>query len=139
MTRPPDSRFAPVARKRVDCTPSPSAPPGHQETTMSANRRGFLHLLLPLPVVGPFLGWLAPSLRAAPLPRDVYKELGVRSLINAAGTYTALGGSVMRPETVEAMARAARQFVPLIDLQEAVGRKIAALIGCEAALVSAGA
>jgi L-seryl-tRNA(Ser) seleniumtransferase len=107
---------------------------------MSANRRGFLHALLALPVVGPVLGRLAPSLRAAaPARRDVYKDLGVRPLINAAGTYTALGGSLMRPEVVEAMAAAARQFVPLIELQEAVGRKIAALVGCDAALVSAGA
>jgi L-seryl-tRNA(Ser) seleniumtransferase len=107
---------------------------------MAANRRGFMHLLLSLPIVGDTLTWLSPSLRAAPLvPRDVYKELGVRPLINAAGTYTALGGSLMPPQVVEAMASAARQFVPLGDLQEAVGRKIAALIGCEAAVVTAGA
>jgi L-seryl-tRNA(Ser) seleniumtransferase len=107
---------------------------------MSSNRRGFLHLLSLLPVVGNALGWLAPSLRAAtPALRDVYKELGVRPLINAAGTYTALGGSLLRPEVVEAMRAAAQHFVPLIELQEAIGRKIAASIGCEAALVSAGA
>jgi L-seryl-tRNA(Ser) seleniumtransferase len=69
----------------------------------------------------------------------VYAELGIPTLINAAGTYTALGGSLMRPEVVEAMAAAARHFVPLGDLQQAVGRKIAALIGCEAALVTSGA
>jgi L-seryl-tRNA(Ser) seleniumtransferase len=65
--------------------------------------------------------------------------VGVKPLVNAAGTYTALGGSLMRPEVVEAMGSAARQFVPLVDLQQAVGRKIAALVGCEAALVSSGA
>ncbi len=107
---------------------------------MSANRRGFFRSLLSLPLVGTALGWLSPARAAAgPAPRDVYKELGVRPLINAAGTYTALGGSLMRPEVVEAMAAAARQFVPLVDLQQAVGRKIAALLGCEAALVTSGA
>jgi L-seryl-tRNA(Ser) seleniumtransferase len=105
---------------------------------MSANRRGFFHLLLSLPVLGNALGWLAPA-RAAPAGRDVYKELGIKPLVNAAGTYTTLGGSLMRPEVVEAMASAARHFVPLVDLQEAVGRKIAGLIGCESALVTAGA
>jgi L-seryl-tRNA(Ser) seleniumtransferase len=107
---------------------------------MSANRRGFIQLLLSLPVVGSALGWLSPSLRAALAGvRDVYKELGIKPLINAAGTYTALGGSLMPPEVVAAMASAARQFVPLVDLQEIVGRKIASLIGCDAAMVTAGA
>jgi L-seryl-tRNA(Ser) seleniumtransferase len=107
---------------------------------MSANRRGFIHLLLSLPIVGHALGWLSPSLRAAPGgSRDVYVELGVKPLVNAAGTYTTLGGSLMPPEVVAAMASAARQFVPLGDLQETVGRKIAALIGCDAAMVTAGA
>jgi L-seryl-tRNA(Ser) seleniumtransferase len=40
---------------------------------------------------------------------------------------------------VEAMTAAARAFVPLTDLQEAVGRQIASLVGCEAAMVTAGA
>src|SRR5947209_17241964 len=106
---------------------------------MSANRRGFCHFLLSLPLVGGALARLSPLRAAAPPAPDVYKELGVKPLINAAGTYTTLGGSLMRPEVVEAMASAARQFVPLVDLQQAVGRKIAALIGCEAAMVTAGA
>jgi len=106
---------------------------------MSTDRRSFLGALVGLPVVGTALSWLVPSLRAAPAVRDVYKELGVHPLLNAAGTYTALGGSCMRPEVVEAMAAAAKQFVPLLDLQGAVGRKIATLIGCEAAMVTSGA
>ena len=48
--------------------------------------------------------------------RDVIKELGVRSFINAAGTFTALTGSLMRPEVVQAMQVAARKFVQLDDL-----------------------
>src|SRR5947209_4559071 len=107
---------------------------------MSANRRGFFQALLSLPIVGDVMGWLSPGRAAAPpTRRDVYRELGVKSLINAAGTYTTLGGSLMRPEVVEAMASAARQFVPLVELQQAVGRKIATLLGCEAAMVTAGA
>jgi uncharacterized pyridoxal phosphate-dependent enzyme len=104
-----------------------------------ASRRGFLQVLAAVPGVGALLGWLAPSLVAASARRDVYGELGVRPVINAAGTYTALGGSLMPPEVVDAMAAAARHFVDLVELQRAVGKSLAEMIGCEAALVTAGA
>ena len=70
---------------------------------------------------------------------ESYRALGVRPLINAAGTYTTLTGSVIAPEVRDAMAEASRYFVPLIDLQLAVGERIAKLIGVEAAMVSCGA
>src|SRR5262245_35153518 len=91
-----------------------------------------------LPLVGSILNWFAPVGAAAPA-RDIYKELGVRPLINAAGTYTALGGSLMPREVVAAMESAASQYVNLLELHEAAGKRIAALVGCEAALVTAGA
>jgi L-seryl-tRNA(Ser) seleniumtransferase len=107
---------------------------------MSPNRRGFIQALLCLPGVGPLLERLAPSLQAAgPDGRDVYQELGVRPLINAAGTYTMLGGSLLRPEVMEAMQSASRQFVNIVELHQAVGKRIAERVGCEAALVTAGA
>ena len=40
-----------------------------------------------------------------------YDSLGVEPIINAIGTFTRLGGSLMPPEVVEAMGKAARQFV----------------------------
>jgi L-seryl-tRNA(Ser) seleniumtransferase len=70
--------------------------------------------------------------------RDVIQELAVRSFINAAGTFTALTGSLMRPEAVAAMQVAARQYVKLEELQDAVGRRIAELLHCQSALVTAG-
>ena len=66
------------------------------------------------------------------------EELGVRSFINAAGTFTALTGSLMRPEAVAAMQVASRKFVRLEDLRDAVGKRIAELLHCPAALVTAG-
>jgi L-seryl-tRNA(Ser) seleniumtransferase len=60
-------------------------------------------------------------------------------VINAAGTLTVLGGSLMPPEVAEAWADAARHFVDLPDLQNKVGARIAELIGVEAALVTTGA
>ena len=42
-----------------------------------------------------------------------YEELGLRTVINASGTLTRLGGSRMAPETLAAMAEAAAGFVPV--------------------------
>ena len=47
--------------------------------------------------------------------------------------------SLMPAEVVKAMEAAARCFVRLDELHDAVGRRIAALLRCEAAMVSAGA
>jgi len=69
----------------------------------------------------------------------VYKRLGVRPLINAAGTYTALSACTMPREVVQAMEEASRSHVAIDELHEAVGKRIAALTGAEAALVTAGA
>jgi L-seryl-tRNA(Ser) seleniumtransferase len=71
--------------------------------------------------------------------RDVLGELGVRTFINAAGTYTMLTASLMLPEVVEAIQAASKHFVNIVELQDAVGAKIAALIGAEAAMVTSGA
>jgi len=76
----------------------------------------------------------------APLGRgSVYSRLGIRPLINAAGTYTVLSASTMPKEVAEAMQEAARFHVSIPELHEAVGKRIASLVGAEAALVTAGA
>ncbi len=77
-------------------------------------------------------------LSASPEALDVYKDLGVRPFINAAGTYTALSASIVPPEVRKAMEDASRHFVSIPELQEAAGRRIASLVGAEAALVTAG-
>lgn len=70
---------------------------------------------------------------------NVYRQLGVQPLVNGAGTVTRLGGSRMAPEVLAAMAAAAESFVRLDELHAAVGQRIAALTGAEAALVTTGA
>lgn len=70
---------------------------------------------------------------------DVYAALGVQPVINAGGTFTNLGGSLMPPEVTRAWLAAAQNFVDLAVLQDKVGDKIAKLIGVEAAIVSTGA
>jgi L-seryl-tRNA(Ser) seleniumtransferase len=68
-----------------------------------------------------------------------YEVLGVKPVINAIGTVTVLGGSVMPPEVVAAWAEASKHFVDLVDLQDKVAARIAKLLGAESALVTTGA
>ena len=69
---------------------------------------------------------------------DVYTSIGVRPLINARGTFTIISGSTMLPEVRAAMDAAARQYVHLDELAEAVGARLAALTGAEWGLVTNG-
>jgi len=101
-------------------------------------RRSFIESLSTLPLVGGFLGGAAPA-AAAPATRDYFKELGVRPFINAAGTYTDMTASLMPPEVMAAINYASKQFVPLTELHDRVGERIATLVKAEAAMVSAGA
>ena len=102
-----------------------------------STRRNFLQAMSSLPLVGGFFSTSIAAPKTA--GRDYFKELGVRPFINAAGTYTTLTASLMHPETVAAINYASKVFVPLNDLQEAAGKRIAELIGCEAAMVTSGA
>ncbi|MFN2133324.1 MAG: aminotransferase class V-fold PLP-dependent enzyme [Anaerolineae bacterium] len=70
---------------------------------------------------------------------NVYEELGLETVINAAGTLTKLGGSVMPTEVVQAMVDASHDFVDMGELHLAAGRRIAELTGVEAAHICAGA
>ncbi|HZJ58288.1 MAG TPA: aminotransferase class V-fold PLP-dependent enzyme [Clostridia bacterium] len=69
----------------------------------------------------------------------IYDELGVKCIINGAATLTALGGSIMPPEVLEAMTEASKSYVPIIELQHKVGAQIAKWTNNEAAMVSNGA
>ncbi|MCX2727592.1 aminotransferase class V-fold PLP-dependent enzyme [Thermomicrobium sp. 4228-Ro] len=68
-----------------------------------------------------------------------YERLGVRRVINADARLTRLGGSIMPPEVLQAMHEAAGWYVDLVELQRAVGRRLAELTNNEAAYVTAGA
>jgi len=69
---------------------------------------------------------------------SIYEELGIRRLINGNATLTALGGSLMPPEVVQAMVEASQAFVDLHELQRRVGEEIARLTHNEAAYVTCG-
>ncbi len=70
---------------------------------------------------------------------SIYKELGIRTVINGNATLTRLGGSIMPPEVVKAMEEASKHFVDIIALQKRIGEEIAKLTHNEAAYVSCGA
>jgi D-glucosaminate-6-phosphate ammonia-lyase len=69
----------------------------------------------------------------------IYDELGLRTVINASGTLTRLGGSRMAPEVLAAMAEAAASFVPIDELQARAGEIIAEITGAESGYVVTGA
>jgi L-seryl-tRNA(Ser) seleniumtransferase len=70
---------------------------------------------------------------------DIYSKLGIKKLINAEGTLTSLGGSVMDPAVLEAMAEASKYFVDLNELLQKSGEYVANLLDVEAAYITCGA
>ena len=106
------------------------------------SRRRFLESLSSLPIVGGLVAagvMPAAASAAARGRRDLLRELGVRPFINAAGTYTAMTASLMPEEVVDAIVYASRHYVMLDELHDKVGVRIAALLKCEAAMVTSGA
>lgn len=98
-----------------------------------------------MPVMGGLVGTglLTPQLMKAavaePAERNFFKELGLRTFINAAGTYTSMTGSLMPKEVTSAIVYGATEYVDLDQLHDKVGERIAELLGCEYATVSSGA
>ncbi|CAG4994375.1 D-glucosaminate-6-phosphate ammonia lyase [Dyadobacter sp. CECT 9275] len=106
------------------------------------NRRDLIKHLSSLPLLGGVLGEnslnpLASAATKVPV-RNLAKELGIRTFINAAGTYTAMTGSLMQDEVVATIQGAAQEFMMLDEVQTKVGEKIAALTHAESAVVTAG-
>lgn len=95
------------------------------------NRRRLLQSGIALP--------LAAQAAPAPSTTHIYKKLGLRTFINAYGTLTTLGGTLMEPEVKRVMEEASQHFVAIHDLQKAAGARLAELTGAEAAFVTAGA
>lgn len=108
------------------------------------NRRTLIKRLSAMPLLGGIFGStaLSSTLSAAPVTavasRNLLKELGVRTFINAAGTYTAMTGSLMDDDAVETIRASSKEFVMLDEVQTKVGEKIAALTHAESAVVTAG-
>lgn len=109
------------------------------------NRRKLLKSITALPFVGSFVGIQELSAQTSvtktvgtALERDFFKELGLRTFINAAGTYTSMTGCLMPKEVTDAIGYGATEYVNLDDLQDKVGERIAELLYCEYATVTSG-
>lgn len=107
------------------------------------SRRKLIKHLSSVPILGGLIGGGMPlTATAAPLTvakRDLFKELGVRTFINAAGTLTYMTGSLMHDEVLDAINYGAKEFCLLDEIQDKVGEKIAALTHAESAVVTSGA
>ena len=104
-------------------------------------RRDLLKYASMLPIGTGVAAGLIPTKAFAKTPaakRDILKELGIRTFVNAAGTYTAMTASLMHDEVVETIKQGAKKFAMLDEVQDKVGEKIAELCHAEAATVTAG-
>ena len=69
----------------------------------------------------------------------ILDDLGVHRIINGMGWITVVGGSIMPPPVVRAMAEAVNFYVDIHELNVTAGKVIARYTGAEAGLVVAGA
>jgi len=117
---------------------------------LSSSRRGFFGIVaslagsLALPLKGFGARPADPAVKLAGFGQsgNPYDELGVPTVINAEGTMTMLGGSLIRPEVAAVMAQAAHHFVSIPALEAAGGKRIAQMLKLPqgySALVTSGA
>src|SRR5690349_10634381 len=108
-----------------------------------SNRRGFMKLLAASPLLAQIAAkdLYAKSAAVLGLPSqdNVYTRLGLKTVINCRGTWTYLSGSLEFPEVRAAQIEAGKHFVNMVELQHAVGKKLAELTGAESGMVTSGA
>jgi L-seryl-tRNA(Ser) seleniumtransferase len=108
-------------------------------------RRDLLKGLSVLPLAGGILsvesaaGAELKAVATTAVKRDLFKELGIRTFINARATLTMMTGSLMQDEVIDAINNSSRRYCMLDELQDKVGAKIAELCHAEAATVTSGA
>ena len=87
--------------------------------------------------LGPLASQLSPTQDAVAAVKaggSIYEELGVRTLINGQGVVTFYSCTLMPPEAHRAMERASEHYVEIVELQRAVGARLAKFVGTEAAM-----
>lgn len=105
-------------------------------------RRDIIKSLSALPFAGSIFASIVPSKKAKAEPlakRDLLKELGVRTFINARGTITFMTGSLMHDYVLDAIKNSSKEYCMLDELQDKVGERIAKMAHAEAATVTSGA
>ena len=108
-------------------------------------RREIIKLLSAAPIAGGILGSTLPyqsgfaeETKKNISNRNLFKELGIKTFINADCTCTNLTASLMPEEVLNTISNGAQEFALLDDIQDKVGEKIATLCHAEAATVTAG-
>src|SRR6266480_1927517 len=109
----------------------------------NSGRRSFMKMFAAAPLLTQIaardLYAEAASAVGRDLRQNVYSRLGVKTVINCRGTWTYLSGSLEFPEVRQAQVEAAQHFVNMLDLQRAVGRRLAELTGAESGIITSGA
>src|SRR5271165_1791912 len=109
----------------------------------TSGRRSFIKLLAAAPLLSQIAVRELYAQAATAVGKDprqnVYTRLGVKTVINCRGTWTYLSGSLEFPEVREAQAEAGQYFVNMLELQRAVGRRLAELTGAESGIITSGA
>jgi L-seryl-tRNA(Ser) seleniumtransferase len=109
----------------------------------NSSRRSFVKLIAATPLLTQIAMRDLYAQAAAAVGKDprenVYTRLGVKTVINCRGTWTYLSGSLEFPEVRQAQIEAAQHFVNILELQRAVGRRLAELTGAESGIVTSGA
>ncbi len=111
--------------------------------TLNSSRRSFMKWVAAAPLLSQIavsdLYAKAASAVGKDLRQNVYTRLGVKTVINCRGTWTYLSGSLEFPEVREAQIEASQYFVNMLDLQHAIGRRLAELTGAEFGMITSGA
>ena len=108
-------------------------------------RRDLIKGLSVLPLAGGILsvesatGAEVKAVVTTGVKRDLFKELGIRTFINARATLTLMTGSLMQDEVIDAINNSSKRYCMLDEVQDKVGEKIAELCHAEAATVTSGA
>jgi L-seryl-tRNA(Ser) seleniumtransferase len=80
----------------------------------------------------------ASAARGQPAAPDVYTRVGVRPFINLTAAVTINGGLLTKPDVKKAMEEASYFSVNIDELMEGVGKRLAEIMQCEAAIVTSG-
>jgi len=113
--------------------------------SINMKRREIIKILSVSPILGggilsasQFQKAIAETAKISIPGRDLFKELGLKTFINASCVCTRLTASLMPQEVTQAITKGAEEFVLLNDVLDKVGEKIAELCHAEAATVTAG-
>src|SRR6266568_8022545 len=109
----------------------------------NSSRRSFMKLVAAAPLLTQIAARDVYAQAATAIGKDprrnIYTQLGVKTVVNCRGTWTYLSGSLEFPEVRQAQLEAAQHFVNMFDLQRAVGHRLSELTGAESGIVTSGA